>query len=439
MRRRWALLVLVASLVGAAVAPEPAGAVSMTLKSVTVKPTPGSEECCVLDGPKAWTYSAEGRTAEFNSTNGCLKNTWSFPMPSSIPDAGTKITFQITAHANCSNTAPFMGARGSVVEGGVKEIFAPLADQNNPSQSASGEVSLKPVNGTATVEVGLSDGPKWTYTYTAEATQDGCDNRARAAANEVRVVAVQQGAAYRRAGTAEDDWRVLCKDTVLQQGDEISLDPDGAATLQFGDNSTVVVKDTTQLKIASFFTEGGTVKTEILLRMGQIAARVPRSFVAKSDFRIRSPAWVASVRDTAFTVFYDPGSKAGITTTFEGVVTVDPTKPGLKTVLVPAGKEVEVTSRSISKVVRAGKAGARGGLNRQDALAKVVRVVAKGNGPCRAATPRTSAFAVRPTRGGWKVSVKLLGGLRGTSRWTVKGGRTKPANALARKLRAGCR
>jgi hypothetical protein len=274
-----------------------------------------------------------------------------------------------------------------------------------------------------------------------EPAEDPCTKApARAAAvNEVRVVAVAQGADFHKAGTPEDQWVTLCKDTVLQQGDEISLDPDGAATLQFADNSTVVVRDTTQLKIASFFTEGGVVKTEILLKMGQIAAKVCKSCATKSDFRIKSPTGTASVRGTDFSVFYDPGTKAMLVWVREGLVEVDPVNDALATAQVPASKEVEVTAKAISPVAAIGKAGARGGLNRLAALAKVMKVIARGNGPCKVRTPRTNAFAVRTAPGGWAIGVKLTGKRKGTSQWSVKGKRVTPKNALAKRVAKRCR
>jgi hypothetical protein len=275
-----------------------------------------------------------------------------------------------------------------------------------------------------------------------EPTEDPCAAKPRArsaAVNEVRVIAVAQGADFHKAGTPEDQWETLCKDTVLQQGDEISVDPDGAVTLQFADNSTTVVKNTTQLKIASYFTEGGVVRTEILLKMGEIAAQVCKSCATKSDFRIKSPTGVASVRGTDFSVFYDPGSRAMLTTVREGIVEVDPVAEGLATAHVPAGKEVEVTAKAISPVAAIGKAGARGGLNRRAALAKVMKVVARGNGPCKVRTPRTGATAVRTAPRGWAVAVKLTGRRKGTSKWSVTSGRVRAQNTLARKIARRCR
>jgi hypothetical protein len=262
--------------------------------------------------------------------------------------------------------------------------------------------------------------------------------RAHAAANEVRVIGVQPSVEVHRAGTPADCWEELEKDTLLQQGDEISCDPDGAVALQFENGTQVVIEDTTQLKIASFFTKDGVDFTLFKLQQGRILATVPRPFVPKSDFKIKSPTGTASVRGTVFSVSYDPGSKSMLTTTKEGVVEVDPDKAGLPTVQVPAGKEVEVTSSAMSKVVAAGKAGARNGVGRFVALDRVLKIVARANGPCKVSTPRTGATAVKPVSGGWAVTVRLTGRHKGTARWTVKGKRTKATNALAKRVAKRC-
>jgi hypothetical protein len=266
-------------------------------------------------------------------------------------------------------------------------------------------------------------------------------SRAHAAAiNEVRVVAVQPDVQFHRAGAPEDDWCQVEKDTVLKQGDEISADPDGAVTLQFADNSTVVVKNTTQLKIASFFTEGGVVRTEILLKMGEVAAKVNKSEATKSDFRIKSPTCVASVRGTTFLMSYDPGGKASRTAVTEGKVKVDPAKPGLKTVTVKAGREVEVTRKKITKPAKIGKAGARGGINRTTARDRVLAVIAAADA-CGVTTPRTNAYSVTPAKKGWKVVVKLMKGTEtatAKSTWKVIRGKVKPTNALAKLVARNC-
>ena len=262
--------------------------------------------------------------------------------------------------------------------------------------------------------------------------------QAAAVQNEVRVVAVEPDVQYHKGGSAAGAWLPVEKDTVLKQGDELTVDPDGRATLAFADNSTVFVKNTTQLKIASFFTDGGVVKTEILLKMGEVAAQVCHSEATKSDFRIKSPTAVASVRGTVFSVFVDPGGKAMVTDVKNGVVTVDPAKRGLHTASVRAGKEIEVTAASISRVAPIGKADVRGGVSRRQAAALVAQVLAKNNGPCKVTTERIPGLAVRPSPGGWRVSYKVGGALRGTTSWRVVHGHVTAANGLARKIAHGC-
>jgi hypothetical protein len=111
-------------------------------------------------------------------------------------------------------------------------------------------------------------GPGFTL-HVSDSCRPGTQGQA-AAINEVRVVAVQPSVTVHRAGAPDDEWCEVEKGDILKQGDEISCDPDGAITLGFADNSTVVVKNTSQLKIASFFTSGGVVRTEILLKMGEV-------------------------------------------------------------------------------------------------------------------------------------------------------------------------
>ena len=372
-----------------------------------------------------------------------FRGTYAWTIPSSIPAGGAQGNIRVVATDKSGGRYNgSIGAAGSIIEGGSAQAQA-LADKNGgtPSASASKDFKLVPdsCGSSCTVEVGVQDGPIITFRFEADVCPEGRAPFAHSAAiNEVRVTKVEGGVAYHKAGAPDGVWCNVEKDTVLKQGDEISCEPDGAVTLQFADNSTVVVKNTSQLKIASFFTEGGVVRTEILLKMGEVAAKVHKSEATKSDFRIKSPTAGAGVRNTAFSVFYDPGSKATLETTTEGTVKVDPTKRGLETVFVPAGKQVEVTPKAISDVMKIGKAGARGGLTRLEARNKVLNVVAKGDDPCGVTTPRTKAYSIGPAKKGWKVTVKLIGTNAGSSKWKVIRGKVKTANALAKQVKQGC-
>jgi ribosomal protein L14 len=390
-----------------------------------------------------------GSGSEFyNAPDGTTETKWAWMIPPRLTP-GSPAHIQVMSKSNNGGGSSDAIAIVAPQEFGLTpssptQIIAAVPPGMPGSKTATQSYTFNPtrnfVNGEK-FELSIQFGcANFKYGYTGHASNCGEIATAHdAAVNEVRVAAVQPDVVVHRAGTPADEVHVVCKDMVLQKGDEIACDPEGSVTLQFADNSTVVVKNTTQLKIASFFTEGGVVKTEILLKMGEVAAKVHKSEATKSDFRIKSPTGTASVRDTAFSVFYDPGSKAMLTTVTEGVVRVDPVKHGLPTVRVPAGKEVEVTASSISKVVPKGRAGARGGVNRRDALARVLKVVAKANRPCGISTPRSNAFAVKPVFGGWAVTIKVIGKRKGAAMWTVKGRRITPSNTLAKRLTRSCR
>lgn len=255
--------------------------------------------------------------------------------------------------------------------------------------------------------------------------------RASQVAREVRVVALQGAAEVRRRG--ERAWRTLCRGDVLAAGDELNVDPDARVGLEFGDAARVTVEETSQLRIASFFTEGGIVRTELQLEMGQVAARVLRSQTTRSDFRIRSPSGPGSVRGTRFSVLAD--ALASVWSVQEGVVAVTPRRG--RSVTLRAGQEVEVTTaRGAGRVTRLGRAGTpRGGVSRAAARRKVMDVVAPGLARCRS---EVAGYVMRRTAGGWLVAVRLTGGARGSATWRVAGRRVRAANRLAGRVARRC-
>lgn len=224
----------------------------------------------------------------------------------------------------------------------------------------------------------------------------------------------------------------------LGKGDEMVTGVDADAQLKFADGTIMKVSEMTELLIADLLTKGSRMAVTVALTLGEVSAKVNPKHAFQTDFKVTTPSGTAGVRGTVFSVFYDPSSRTIIETTREGSVEVDPAGPGLATVLVPAGKEVQVTPKAITALAPIGKAGSRGGLNRRDALTKVLTIVGKAKRPCRISTPRANAFAVKPAAGGWAVAVRLTGKHKGTSKWTVKGRRVTAVNALAKRVRRGC-
>ena len=422
--------------------PTARAAAALTLKQTTVDKRPVSEGGPVVDSAH-WTIT---ESAAQWDTDG-FRGTYAWTIPSSIPAGGAQGNVRVqSTDKSGGRYNGVISATSGMIQGGSARAEA-LADKNGgtPTATDSQNFELDPdaCGSSCTVIVSVQDGPVITYRYEVDPCRGGKrEPTARTAAiNEVRVTKVtgdEGEVTWHPAGAPDSLWCVVEKDTVLKQGDEISCAPGAEAHLQFADNSIVVVKNTSQLKIASFFTEGGTVKTEILLKMGAVAATVHKSEATKSDFRIKSPTATTSRRGTTFSVFYDPGSKATLVSVTDGLVFVDPKKAGLEKVTVRPGKEVEVTPNAVSDLAKIGKAGARGGATRLEAINKVLNVIAKNAGPCGISTPHGNAYSIGTAPKGWKVTVKLIGTNAGSSKWKVIRGKVTPTNPLAKRVKNGC-
>lgn len=256
--------------------------------------------------------------------------------------------------------------------------------------------------------------------------------RSAAPVNEVKVVRLKGAAEYKPAGCRE--WAVLREGTTLKEGDEINVDPDGEVVLEFGDNSKVTIQETTQLKIASFFTEGGVVRTELLLKVGQVSAKVIKTETTRSDFRIKAPSATSSIRGTVYSHFHDR-SGASLVSVRQGVVAVKGKRGKAKK--VPARREVEVTGRGVGKIAKLGRAGApKGGLNRGGAMKRVNALLGRAQERCGFDVP---AYSLKRTRKGWNVSVKLTGATKGKAGFKVVRKKASPGNKLGRRVARRCR
>ena len=244
---------------------------------------------------------------------------------------------------------------------------------------------------------------------------------------------------FHKGGTPADAWYPIGPDTVLKPGDEITTEPDGEITMAFADNSKVTLSNLTAFNVGSFFTEGGVTRVEILLKMGEVAAKVHKSEATKSDFRIKSPTGTISVRGTKFSASYDPGSRTSIAAVTEHSVVVTPAKRPKLAVTVPAGKEVEFTATSVSPLAPLGKANAHGGIDRAKAYQLAAAAVGKAAKACALTRLTTTAgISVKPAGPGWLVMIPVVGNVKGPSSWTAAGSTATPVNAVAKQLAAGC-
>jgi hypothetical protein len=119
-------------------------------------------------------------------------------------------------------------------------------------------------------------------------------------------------------------------------------------------------------------------------------------------------------------------------------VTVQPTRAGAQAVVISPGKEVAVTRSGASPVAPIGRAGARGGIDLEKALALVLRVVNRAARGCGFTPSHVGASVTAAGASGWKVSVPVKGKASGSAVWLVARGKATPKNAVARKIAARC-
>ncbi|MFL5540620.1 MAG: hypothetical protein ACJ8J0_16640, partial [Longimicrobiaceae bacterium] len=350
---------------------------------------------------------------------------YSFPMPTSIPDGGISVNISAEARSTSSQkVAATIGVDGDIVKRGPV-----VASANAPANGSDRDVQtvrlVRGPLGVAIVRLALLDGPRYTYTYTGPGMMPSIECGSEASAASVTVDCLQDDVAYHKRGRPPTEWLRLYETTVLGSGDQVSASADGAVTLVFPNGTHVVLQHSAQIQILS--------SNSLLLGMGEVQVTA-----GARGLKLKTPSYTATAKSTGFTAFYDPGSKSGIVSTKAGSVSVDPSGPRLKTAKVGARKEVEVTPKSISKPAKTGRAGARGGVNRLRAFELVAKVVSRYNGPCSARTLHSNGTAITPSGNGWKVVVKLAGGLKGSATWKVRGKAVAATNAVAGKLMAGC-
>ena len=379
--------------------------------------------------PLSWTIPDAGGSATFGPSYGTAS--YAFPLPTTIPDGGVNITISAQARSKSrSNMAASVGIDGDAVRQGPVEADA-IAPPGGGDQDAETVRLFRAPSSVAIVRVALLDGPRYTYTYTGPGSEPNTDcggaAASRAAAASVRVLCLDPGVAYHRRGRPAGEWKIMDDFTVLRQGDQVSAGADGQVTLALprphDRRAEAQQRDPALEPVAHAHPA----------RDG--AGRRDRREVRRAR---RHDQLQRQRGGRALLLLLRPGSRSGLVWTSSGSAKADPLGSKLPTRSVPHGKEVEITPKAISGLARTGRAGARGGLDLWGALELVNKVVASSAGVCQARTLHMAGTAVKPGPGGWSVTVKLAGGLKGASTWTVKGRQAKPVNAIAKKLASGC-
>jgi hypothetical protein len=145
----------------------------------------------------------------------------------------------------------------------------------------------------------------------------------------------------------DEDWCGAVLGQTLGTGDEIHTGPESEATITFSDSSFVLVRQLTETAIGDLSGPADRPRIRMLLKMGEIAAKVNHEVDLAADFAIRTPTATASVRGTDFVVSYDDQPPLSQIKVNEGVVLVTPANGSLAPLQAEAGQFVQVTTDAI--------------------------------------------------------------------------------------------
>jgi ferric-dicitrate binding protein FerR (iron transport regulator) len=141
-----------------------------------------------------------------------------------------------------------------------------------------------------------------------------------------------------RSGDA--DWHEAKLGEKLSAGDEIHTGPDSEVTITFSDRSFLQVGQLTEAAVGSISGPVDLPRVRVLLKMGEVAAKVNHERDRAADFAIRTPDATASVRGCEFEVSY--AGKVSDVLVFQGEVEETPKNKSLKPVLLKAGQKIQV-------------------------------------------------------------------------------------------------
>jgi hypothetical protein len=140
--------------------------------------------------------------------------------------------------------------------------------------------------------------------------------------------------------SGDTEWHDATIGEKLITNDEIHTGPDSEATIKFSDGSFLQVRQLTETAIGQISGPVDLPKVRVLLKMGEVAAKVNHEVDQQGDFSIRTPNATASVRGCEFEVSY--ANKDSELLVFEGAVEDTPQNTRLRPELLKAGQEIQV-------------------------------------------------------------------------------------------------
>ena len=153
---------------------------------------------------------------------------------------------------------------------------------------------------------------------------------------------------------SDGEWQDAVSGQSLQEGDEIHTGPDSEVKVTLSDGSFVLVRPLTETAVGALSGPVDRPLIRMLLKMGEIAAKVHHVVDQAADFAIRTPNATASVRGTEFLVNHEKeGRGTSCTTVYQGVVLITPENTSLSPLRLSAGRKVCVSMEAVGPIENA--------------------------------------------------------------------------------------
>jgi hypothetical protein len=146
----------------------------------------------------------------------------------------------------------------------------------------------------------------------------------------------------------DGDWCDAVLGLKVSPSDELHTGPESSTRVTFSDGSFLIVHQLTETAIGDLSGAVTRPTVRVLLKMGEVAAKVNHEVDLPADFAIRTPDATASVRGTDFVVVADPQDGTTIRVD-QGEVLVEPANKGLQAFVVPEHKFASVARDSVNR------------------------------------------------------------------------------------------
>jgi ferric-dicitrate binding protein FerR (iron transport regulator) len=147
----------------------------------------------------------------------------------------------------------------------------------------------------------------------------------------------------------EKEWTDAVKGQNVTENADIHTGPDSEVVIRFYDGSILLVRQLSETAIGGLDATNQP-KIRMLLKMGEIAAKVHHDIDRPADFAIRTPNQTASVRGMEFVVRYQKEKGTTVIKVSQGSVLITPENSTLEPIMLSAGQQVSVTMEAVGPI-----------------------------------------------------------------------------------------